>query len=784
MSTSAVAQLPGPVGDPDRLLTLARLLASVSADAGGTSLARTGSAVALPASWSGVAADAARAEAGALAAHIRRLADSLAPLARILLGYAGALTQARQSVALLRHEWDAADREHRERRNRAAAAASVDLAAGLSDAAAADRDWAHEQARLLARHTRVMSDLADAGRHAAAAIHVTTGSTFGDPGSARARLLATLPLTEDTAASAAATATVTRWLQGRPAPSWWTPADLAGLADLDLTDPHIAQALLSAIGPGGLRAVVGGLLHRTSGAARGRSAATDEDGDVRAADTALRALATAYSAALSCPGAPGSAVALRAATWRAAWSAGVAREGREPSGAPEVRPLRDVHAAAALLRIGHEMGLSAPADDALAALVPAIIHAEPLDQASVWREDPRTDAVAALLDLARDRPDTAATLLGTPLGTYAFLDYLVVTRPDAVTEGPSGSVAYVADVMAAILPCAPISVTSHLLDAIATRVGTAQAQVGPRLSLVDSLAPWRALVAQLMREHPDSTNAALFAPASARDLDSEGWSATGLPRIRLRDELSAARLWGLIGLPSDPDALTREVGTASGVEFDRAVQALCADDLAQALDTVTSDPQATQAALTRLGTLVGFTTAATADLLVHAATSQDAVNGTARKGVDAMLDSLKVPAGVKTGVPSALASLALVLVTQVAQSRMAQLAPTSAGAAAQASRDQARVELRSSSRALVWDLISQAGAWRPEDNPRDWIARHHAPDFLDANGHPRPWSALTRAQQDAYAAWSQTVPLYATLPSYLEQAIDEGRRRADDLIKT
>jgi hypothetical protein len=50
---------------------------------------------------------------------------------------------------------------------------------------------------------------------------------------------------------------------------------------------------------------------------------------------------------------------------------------------------------------------------------------------------------------------------------------------------------------------------------------------------------------------------------------------------------------------------------------------------------------------------------------------------------------------------------------------------------------------------LVWDLISQAGAWRPEDNPRDWIA-----------------------------------PLYATLPSYLEQAIDEGRRRADDLIKT
>ena len=148
MSTSAVAQLPGPVGDPDRLLTLARLLASVSADAGGTSLARTGSAVALPASWSGVAADAARAEAGALAAHIRRLADSLAPLARILLGYAGALTQARQSVALLRHEWDAADREHRERRNRAAAAASVDLAAGLSDAAAADRDWAHEQARL------------------------------------------------------------------------------------------------------------------------------------------------------------------------------------------------------------------------------------------------------------------------------------------------------------------------------------------------------------------------------------------------------------------------------------------------------------------------------------------------------------------------------------------------------------------------------------------------------------------------------------------------------------
>ena len=84
----------------------------------------------------------------------------------------------------------------------------------------------------------------------------------------------------------------------------------------------------------------------------------------------------------------------------------------------------------------------------------------------------------------------------------------------------------------------------------------------------------------------------------------------------------------------------------------------------------------------------------------------------------------------------------------------------------------------------IRDRISQAGAWRPEDNPRDWIARHHAPDFLDANGHPRPWSALTRAQQDAYAAWSQTVPLYATLPSYLEQAIDEGRRRADDLIKT
>ena len=84
MSTTAAAHLPGPVGDPERLLTLARALAGVSTEVAGTASARAASDTLLPASWVGPAAVAARAELAALAGHVRVLGDSLAPMARII----------------------------------------------------------------------------------------------------------------------------------------------------------------------------------------------------------------------------------------------------------------------------------------------------------------------------------------------------------------------------------------------------------------------------------------------------------------------------------------------------------------------------------------------------------------------------------------------------------------------------------------------------------------------------------------------------------------------------
>lgn len=780
MSTTAAAHLPGPVGDPERLLTLARALAGVSTEVAGTALARSGSATALPASWVGPAAAAARAELGALAGHVRVLGDSLAPMARIVLGYAGALSHARQAVAALRIDWDAADREHRDRRTRAVNSGALDPTAGVAEAAAADRDWTHEKARLLARHTRVMTELADAGRLAAAATHVSAGPTFGNAGQVRDRLLATLPLTQDTAAGAAATAAVARWLQGHPgSPGSWTVAELASLAELTLTDRHIAQAFLAALGPVELRLLTGRLLDLTGGR-RTATVGPDATSERPGAEAALLALATAYSSALAPAGGPDSAAEARAAAWRSAWSAAVKRADATPPRASELLPLRDIHVQAALLRIGRAAGLSAPADDVLMALIPAVMRAETLDQASAWHDDARTDAVAALLDRCRDRPESATAILGTPLGSYAFLAYLVVDRPVTVTRGPSASVAYVADAMADVLPCAPITLSSQVLAAVSQRVGTVQATPGPELSIAQSLAPWRALVAQLLLDHPDATQTVLLAPATAGGLDTTGWSETGLPQLRLPNERAAARLWGLIGLPAD-SVLPWQPGHND--EFTAALSAACGEDLLAVIRTLPTDPDAADAALRRAGVVIGFTTAGAADVLAHAAQGQDAANSAVHERIDPVLEAVKIPARFKVGVPGALAALGLHLLTDAATNRLDHVAPTNAGQAAETAAREARIGLAESTRALAWDLVSRAGAWAPADDPRAWITLHRAPDFLDQTGHPRPWSSLTMAQRDAFVRWAQDVPSYTRLPSVLEQAIATGRSRADDLVK-
>ncbi|MBK8756423.1 MAG: hypothetical protein IPM08_04750 [Actinomycetales bacterium] len=780
MSTTAAAQLPGPVGDPDRLLTLARTLGGVGTEVAGTTLARSGSAAALPTSWVGPAAAAAQAELGALAGHVRVLGDGLAPMARIVLGYAGALSHARQTVAGLRTEWDAAARKHRERRTRVVDSGALDPAAGLAEAAAADRDWAQEKAHLMARHTRVMTELADAGRLAAAAIHVSTGPAFGDPGQARDRILATLPLTEDTAAGVAATVTVARWLQGHPGSAGsWTVAELASLGDLTLADRHIAQAFLAALGPVELRLLTGRLLDLT--AAQTATAGPGRTSERQGAEAALLALATAYSSALSPAGRPDSAAEARAAAWRSAWSAAVKRADATPSRASEVLPLRDIHAQAALLRIGRAAGLSAPADDVLMALIPAVMRAETLDQVSAWHDDARTDAVAALLDRCRDRPESAMAILGTPLGSYAFLSYLVVDRPATVTRGPSAPVAYVADAMADILPCAPIALSSQVLAAVAQHVGVVQATPGPELSIAQSLAPWRALVAQLLLDHPDATQTVLLAPASSAGLDTPGWSEAGLPQLRLPNERAAARLWGLVGLPAD-SVLPWQPGHND--EFTAALSAACGEDLLAVIRTLPTNPDAADAALRRAGVLIGFTTTGAADVLAHVAQGQDAANSSVHERVDPVLEAVKIPARFKVGVPGALAALGLHLLTDAASSRLDQLAPTNAGQAAETAAREARIGLAESTRALAWDLVSRAGAWAPADDPRAWITLHRAPDFLDQTGHPRPWSSLTTAQRDAFVRWAQDVPSYTRLPSVLEQAIATGRSRAHDLVKS
>ncbi len=260
--SSAERALPLPTADPRVARRCAADLAVAASRAGDAVITdehRAG--LALARSWSGPAADAARAEAHTVGAWVISLGEQLAATAAALSGYADAVADAHRRVLALREEWTAAERIRRVAVESAIElpVAPVGAPASLAGALSvqqgrdlAEREWSRAQAQLCARHAQVLAGLATAGGRAAAALDAAVARLPGTtPADVRQGLQAQLPLTRAALAWAAAQRQAVDWTAAAGAPpADWGPAQ-AGLvrpSAAALFDPPPTQKPLADTG--------------------------------------------------------------------------------------------------------------------------------------------------------------------------------------------------------------------------------------------------------------------------------------------------------------------------------------------------------------------------------------------------------------------------------------------------------------------------------------------------------------------------------------------------------
>lgn len=221
----------------------------------GTSLSRRHGLVPLLSStWSGPAAEAARAEAGTAGRQCQDLVGSFAAPAAALRTFAAEVASTRAAVAGLREQWQQAERLERLR----LAALTPEDPTAPAITLAAHRECDRTQAELQARHAQHLARLRQQQTLAAAIVRDAAGGT-GTGGATRRSLLDRLPLTDGAIRAGQARALVAGLLDGMPPqPASWGERewDRIGTLGERVADPYVALALVERLGVSALAAAL------------------------------------------------------------------------------------------------------------------------------------------------------------------------------------------------------------------------------------------------------------------------------------------------------------------------------------------------------------------------------------------------------------------------------------------------------------------------------------------------------------------------------------------------
>ncbi len=754
--------------------------------------------------WEGSAATTANSEVAALTRLAEDIVVQVEAARSGLSAYAAVVTATHNTVESLRQQWRAGQRRHESERDALQRIESAQLfdptgigVIGIAaQAQSLNSAWLRTRTHLLAQHGSAMGTLGTARSQCAATLRACAAGLPGtSAANARGALLGQVWMPGLSASPSEAEAWVTELIAraGRP-PSDWDSTEAGLLAEVGdrATDPEIARALMRAIPPDQLTRLVARLAEDLGDDYLSEQRRQDSD-------KALTVLGQAMVSA-SYPDSGGGPVNTTDAVWREQWLAGLAASvGTKVGDNGRGLAFRGGHAIAVLLdRAGADRRRLGPSQRFVAVVGMAMIRDEEerlhysydLEFTSghpVSYPSSGVDPLASMLASLDGHPKTAREFLLTPIDSdRRVVEYVVrdrvMNRPDFTMNAATAALAQRLREAAAGTSEDEAKLAGFALNALGD-IGAAwrDADPGERERISSEINALRPVAAEMLGRFPDTVASAATRPrpdpAAAVELKGR-WSVNIYDQQRMIDLLGQLALDGPAGAPN--------TSPTDSPSFRHVWNAVVTHHLTDVEQTFAGDDyRAKEAAMNRLGLVLGFTVGSGVNAVRAHNGDVDDANQAVQSATSDMLSIAKVPGAIaKAGGPAGawVANKVLDFAKAEVMKHVAEKYPTDNAEKVDAASAQANRQTRQDMDVLVWDIVSAAGGWPPEHAPEVWAEDNQLPPaarFWGDDGHPLPIAQLTGpGQLDAFQRWQRLIPSYDTLPMELRLGITEGLTNA------